>query len=87
MGQFCLGGNRLFIESIAALYVDVDGLKVIGLGKKIISEDEGKTHDGHQRQAGYDFQKTEHTLDPFGPSSGGAVFIEIFSGFFMCQQF
>ena len=87
MGQFCLGDNRLFIESIAALYVDVDSLKIVGLGKKIISEDEGKAHHGHQRQAGYDFQKTEHMLDPFGPSFGGAVFIKIFSGFFMCQQF
>jgi hypothetical protein len=65
----------------------VNGLEVVGLGKKIISEDEGKTHDGHHRQAGYDFQKTEHMLDPIGPSPCGAVFIKIFSGFFMCQQF
>ena len=85
-GQLCLGENHLFIESPAALYVEVDCFKIIGLGKKIISEDEGKTHDGHHRQAGYDFQKTEHILDPFGPSLCGAVFIKIFAGFFMYQQ-
>jgi len=86
-GQFCLGQNRLFVEGLAALYVEVDGFKVVGLGKKSIPEDKGKTHHGYQGQAGYDFKEIETVLDLSGPPLCSAVFIKIFSDFFMCQRF